>query len=170
MASVAQFVAKFPPPLISMPLLSIGAAILILGNTEELPWTSETWQGLMKFFAILWETPNGAAPDTLSPHVLSWNTQIAQSVKSYVENLHSKMDQQVQIDYATCGFSDNNSLGSQLGTIGLMSIGRTAGSFTGRSTNCLQNTSVLLTMPSPAPNWRRYVVCLLHSFAILIMI
>ena len=152
MASVAQFGAKVSPPLISMPSLSIGAAIVILGNMEELPWTSETWEGLMKFFAILWETPNGAAPDAQSLHVLSWNTQIAQSVKSYVENLRSKMNQQVQIDYATCGFSDNNSLGRQLGTIGLTSIGRTAGSFTRGSTNCLWNTSVLLTMPFPTPN------------------
>jgi hypothetical protein len=94
-----------------MPSLTIAAAILILGNAEELPWTSETWQSLTKFFAIPWETPDGAAPDAPSPHVPSWNTRIAQCVKSYVENLRSKTDQQAQIDYATRGFSDNDSTG-----------------------------------------------------------
>lgn len=85
--------------------------ILILDNMEEHPWTSFTWQSLTKFLATPWKMPNDAAFNTPLPHVPNWNTWIAQSIKLYVENLHSKMDQQAQIAYVACRFLNNDSTG-----------------------------------------------------------
>lgn len=94
-----------------MPSLSIGAAVLVLGSMDELPWTSPTWQSLTESFAPPWETLDGAAPDAPSPHVPGWNTRTAQSVKSYVDNLRSLPTERAQVQYSTRGFSDNDSVG-----------------------------------------------------------
>ncbi|KAI6011505.1 hypothetical protein EDC04DRAFT_2609856 [Pisolithus marmoratus] len=57
-----------------MPSVAISAALLLLGNSEGLPWTSSTWQHLTMVIGIPWHTDPNAAPDTPMPNGhTAWN-------------------------------------------------------------------------------------------------
>lgn len=90
-----------------MPSFAISTALLILGNTEGLPWTSSTWQENTKVYGLPWEIVPHSAPDTPTPNVPSWTTQKAQTVEAYARNLWLSDDKS---KYSTSS-SDNNSAG-----------------------------------------------------------
>ncbi|KAI5984880.1 P-loop containing nucleoside triphosphate hydrolase protein [Pisolithus albus] len=94
-----------------MPSLSISAALLLLGNSEGLPWTSSTWQELTNVFGIPWYTEPDAAPDTPAPNVSGWSTAVAQSVKSYAQNLWGQPNIMAQAAYARRAYTDNDAQG-----------------------------------------------------------
>ena len=94
-----------------MPSLSLGAALLILGKSDGLPWTTTTWQGHTRILGIPWHTEPGAGPDEPAPHVPKWPTKTAQSVKTYAQNLWSAGDTGAQISYSARTFSDNDTAG-----------------------------------------------------------
>ncbi|KAG9308261.1 hypothetical protein JVU11DRAFT_12148 [Chiua virens] len=94
-----------------MPTLSISAALLVLGKTEALPWSSPTWQDLTNSVGVPWETLPDATPDAPAPNVPSWSTHVAQSVKAYAQNLWARSDTMDQIRYSARATSDNDSTG-----------------------------------------------------------
>ncbi|KIK12890.1 hypothetical protein PISMIDRAFT_38574, partial [Pisolithus microcarpus 441] len=94
-----------------MPSLAISAALLLLGNSEGLPWTASTWQELTKVFGIPWFTEPDTAPDTPAPNVSSWSTATAQSVKTYAQNLWAQPNIMAQAAYARRAYTDNDAQG-----------------------------------------------------------
>lgn len=95
-----------------MPTLSLSAALLVLGNTEGLPWNSPTWQGLTKIVGIPWETPDDAEPGAPSPNHTSWTVAVAQTVKAYARSLWSKSPS-AQIQYSARTYTDNDAAGRE---------------------------------------------------------
>lgn len=93
-----------------MPTLSLSAALLVLGNTEGLPWNSSTWQALTKVVGPPWETPDDAAPGSRAPNHTAWTVATAQSVKAYARSLWSKSST-AQIQYSSRTYTDNDALG-----------------------------------------------------------
>ncbi|KAI6116603.1 P-loop containing nucleoside triphosphate hydrolase protein [Pisolithus croceorrhizus] len=96
---------------ILMPSLAISAALLLFGNSDGLPWTSSTWQDLTKVVGIPWYTDPDAAPDTPAPNVPDWSTAVAQSVKTYAQNLWAQPNVVAQAAYARHAYTDNDAQG-----------------------------------------------------------
>ncbi|KAI6041178.1 hypothetical protein EDC04DRAFT_2893393 [Pisolithus marmoratus] len=94
-----------------MPSVAISAALLLLGNSEGLPWTSSTWQHLTMVIGIPWHTDPDAAPNTPVPNVSSWSTAIAESVKTYAQNLWAQPNIVAQAAYARRSYTDNDAQG-----------------------------------------------------------
>ncbi|KIK10837.1 hypothetical protein PISMIDRAFT_20041, partial [Pisolithus microcarpus 441] len=94
-----------------MPSLAISAALLLLGNSESLPWTSSTWQDITKVFGTPWYTEPDAAPDTPAPNVSGWSTAVAQSIKTYAQNLWAQPNLVARAAYARRAYTDNDAQG-----------------------------------------------------------
>ncbi|KAI6154544.1 P-loop containing nucleoside triphosphate hydrolase protein [Pisolithus tinctorius] len=94
-----------------MPALGVAAALLLLGNSEGLPWTMPAWQDITKVFGVPWHTEPDAAPDSPAVHVPTWTTSIAQSVSVYARNLWKKTTLAAQAEYARKGYTDNDAEG-----------------------------------------------------------
>lgn len=94
-----------------MPSLSISTALLLLGRSDGLPWTTSTWQDHTQVVGVPWKTESGSDCDMAAPNVPSWTTQMAQSVESYATNLWLASETAVQAKYSQRKFSDNNSVG-----------------------------------------------------------
>jgi hypothetical protein len=94
-----------------MPNLSITTALLLLGNSEGLPWSSTTWQELSKVIGLPWATVPDAEPTAQSPNVPSWTTHIANSIQVYATNLWSKDNTKAKIKYSSHGLADNDAAG-----------------------------------------------------------
>ncbi|KIK23572.1 hypothetical protein PISMIDRAFT_10882, partial [Pisolithus microcarpus 441] len=94
-----------------MPSLANSAALLLLGNSEGLPWTSPTWQELTKVFRIPWYTEPDAAPETPAPNVSGWSTAVAQSVKTHARNLWAQPNAVAQAAHARRAYTDNDAQG-----------------------------------------------------------
>ncbi|KAG6371774.1 hypothetical protein JVT61DRAFT_9129 [Boletus reticuloceps] len=93
-----------------MPTLSISAALLILGNTEGLPWRSDTWQSLTKVTGVPWETAPDTPANVTAMHVKEWTVEIAQSVEAYAKSLWSKKGK-TQLQYSSRAYTDNDAEG-----------------------------------------------------------
>ncbi|KAI6029955.1 P-loop containing nucleoside triphosphate hydrolase protein [Pisolithus microcarpus] len=94
-----------------MPSLANSAALLLLGNSEGLPWTSPTWQELTKVFRIPWYTEPDAAPETPAPNVSGWSTAVAQSIKTHARNLWAQPNAVAQAAHARRAYTDNDAQG-----------------------------------------------------------
>ncbi|KIN92957.1 hypothetical protein M404DRAFT_172154 [Pisolithus tinctorius Marx 270] len=94
-----------------MPALGVATALLLLGNSEGLPWTMPAWQDITKVFGVPWHTEPDAAPDSPAVHVPTWTTSIAQSVSVYARNLWKKTTLAAQAEYARKGYTDNDAEG-----------------------------------------------------------
>ena len=70
-----------------MPTQSLYSALLILGDTQGLPWTASLWQVLTKIYRPPWLTHPNTELDTTLPNVPKWIVKTAQSVKTFANNL-----------------------------------------------------------------------------------
>lgn len=95
-----------------MPTLSLSAALLILGNSDGLPWNSTTWQALTEVVSPPWETPDDAPPDSPAPNYKTWTVAVAQTVKAYARTLWSKSSME-QIQYSSRTYTDNDAAGRE---------------------------------------------------------
>ena len=93
-----------------MPTVSISTSLLILGKSEGMPWTSASWQTLTNVIGPPWDTPTGAAPDSISPNTPEWTVGTASSVKAYAQNLWARSGP-AQIKYASRGYAGNDTDG-----------------------------------------------------------
>ena len=93
-----------------MPTQAIHSALLVLGNSEGLPWTTPSWQALTKVHGLPWDTTDNAPDDARSMIVPEWNVRVAKEVKVFVQKVLS-MPEAEQDDYIIAGKGDNNSAG-----------------------------------------------------------
>lgn len=105
-----KFIKQSSSPSTVMPTQSIYSALLVLGNTEGLPWSTPTWQALTSVYGIPWSTTPGAPDDAPATHVSKWTVKIATSVKTFAENVWSKSSD-VQDAYVVRQKADNDSTG-----------------------------------------------------------
>jgi hypothetical protein len=93
-----------------MPTQSFYSALLVLGNTEGLPWTASPWQAATKTYGPPWYTPPDSSPDAVSPNAPEWTVKTAQAVKTFADNVWSQ-DPDEQDDYVVKRQVDNDSAG-----------------------------------------------------------
>src|SRR5438309_2267776 len=93
-----------------MPTQSFIAALLVLGNTEGLPWNLTPWQAITKVYGPLWSTTEDVQDDSPAPFVAEWTVRLAKSVKTFADNvwLCSKAKQD---KYIVTEQPDNDTLG-----------------------------------------------------------
>ncbi|KAH7905302.1 P-loop containing nucleoside triphosphate hydrolase protein [Hygrophoropsis aurantiaca] len=95
-----------------MPSPPIYSALLVLGNSEGLPWNIPAWQAITKVHGIPWQTVDGAADMDKSPYVARWTVKVAKAVKVFAQNAWSRpIEPNLQDDYIVTRKADNDSAG-----------------------------------------------------------
>lgn len=93
-----------------MPTQSFHSALLVLGNTEGLPWTAQPWQAMTKIYGAPWVTNPDSSPEVISPNAPEWTVKTAQAVKTFADNVWSKNPDEQDI-YVVKRQADNDSAG-----------------------------------------------------------
>lgn len=95
-----------------MPSQTLTAALLVLGNTEGLPWTTPEWQTITKVHGVPWNTEVDAPETGRSPNVAEWTNQVANKVQQFAEKVWSMAgNADKQDSFVTTKKADNVSEG-----------------------------------------------------------
>lgn len=93
-----------------MPTQAIHSALLVLGNTEGLPWTTPSWQALTKVYGIPWDISGDAPDEARSTIVPEWTIRVTKEVEVFVQKVWS-IPEAEQDNYIVAVKGDNNSAG-----------------------------------------------------------
>lgn len=93
-----------------MPTSTLSGALLLLSNTDGLPWNTSPWQAITKVYGLPWFVDSNAADETPAPNYSSWKVGVAKTVKTFAENLWA-LPESDQDKYAAARRADNDSAG-----------------------------------------------------------
>ncbi|KAI5999277.1 hypothetical protein EDD15DRAFT_2363365 [Pisolithus albus] len=96
-----------------MPTQSLTAALLVLGNTEGLPWSTPPWEAITHVHGLPWSTVEGASDDSPAPYVSGWTTRLASKVKAFAEKVWTLKKPDAQDSFVSTRKADNHSSGRE---------------------------------------------------------
>ncbi|KAI5982173.1 hypothetical protein EDD15DRAFT_2378268 [Pisolithus albus] len=96
-----------------MPTQSLTAALLVLGNTEGLPWSTPPWEAITHVHGLPWSTVEGASDDSPAPYVSGWTTRLASKVKAFAEKVWTLKKPDAQDSFVSTRKADNHSGGRE---------------------------------------------------------
>jgi len=93
-----------------MPTSTLSSALLLLSNSEELPWATAPWQSITKVAGLPWFFDANAADESPAPNYACWTVGIAKTVKTFVETIWT-LPEADQDKYTSARKADNDMAG-----------------------------------------------------------
>lgn len=93
-----------------MPTSTLSSALLLLSNSEGLPWAAPPWEAITKVVGLPWFFDPNAADDSPTPNYACWTVGVAKTVKTFVETIWA-LPEQEQEKYTTARKADNDTAG-----------------------------------------------------------
>ena len=93
-----------------MPTSTLSSALLLLLNSEGLPWAIVPWQSIAKIAGLPWFFDANAADKSPALNYACWTVGIAKMVKTFIKTIWT-LPEADQDKYTSAQKADNNTVG-----------------------------------------------------------